>query len=272
MAMFNDLLVAKGINPDEVAVLRHTGRRGKLGVTLYHLWKAKDGSFDRYQQTQLAGKPLFEKSPIWASFVANPDGETLFVGLYSAKKGAHSNIDWACPLDGVVTKDRRRQQGRDYYELEPRDELSEIIDELKIYWGRGLVGWGRYAAQNNFPILAPDNLDAISEFAGSAEGKEQWRLQKAWERNEKLKRKALLANRRSNSDKLKCEGCNFLNEDRALFDVHHKRPLMAGPRRTRLSELAVLCPVCHRKAHRSDDRLTPHSIEYLQEWNLSGRP
>jgi hypothetical protein len=60
------------------------------------------------------------------------------------------------------------------------------------------------------------------------------------------------------SGDLICEDCGFdpaerttgtLVNFRSLLDVHHKRPLDEGVRRTTLLDFILLCPTCHRFAH-----------------------
>ena len=43
-----------------------------------------------------------------------------------------------------------------------------------------------------------------------------------------------------------CEGCGFTSDDRRLFQVHHRDHDRAHNER---SNLAVLCPTCHRRVH-----------------------
>lgn len=73
------------------------------------------------------------------------------------------------------------------------------------------------------------------------------------ERNPKA-RKLLLENRKLGG--LKCEICDFSRFDlpmplqEAIFEAHHLVPIAyAGERKTRLSDLALLCACCHRMIH-----------------------
>lgn len=119
MLTFNELLRAHGIDPAKVTLLRHTGKRGRLGFTPHDLWQRQDGSFDLYQCTQAPDKSLFEL-PYWASFVSNPAKETLFVGLYGATKGDRSEIDWLCPMTNMPPGEDKRRPS-DLYQLVPLD-------------------------------------------------------------------------------------------------------------------------------------------------------
>lgn len=75
------------------------------------------------------------------------------------------------------------------------------------------------------------------------------------ERNSKV-RKMLLDDRRPKG--LRCEICALtrpeldLSLQESLFEAHHLVPLAdAGERRTRLTDLALLCACCHRLVHRA---------------------
>lgn len=271
MTTFNELLVTNGIDPGEVAILRHTGRRGRLGHTLHELWSARDGRFDLYQSTQRGDKQLFRASRIWASFVVEPDGSTLFVGLYDSTRDDRAKINWTCPLDGYDIW-AESEHKPDLYRLEPMQPLSQFIGELKIIWDKGYVAWARRALANEWLIAGTVADQTFEAFTSSAEGHEIWRLQKTRERDIKLATKAFEEHARRNGGKYKCQACDFLHGDRGLFDAHHVKPLLAGFRKTHYSELAVLCPTCHRRAHRSGNRLQPYSLEELRSWAASGRP
>lgn len=75
------------------------------------------------------------------------------------------------------------------------------------------------------------------------------------ERNPKA-RKMLLDSRRANG--LRCEICDLSRPsikadlEEALFEAHHIIPLAkAGERKTKLSDLSLLCACCHRAIHRA---------------------
>ena len=64
-------------------------------------------------------------------------------------------------------------------------------------------------------------------------------VNRVWERNF-----------RDNNNIGRCEACGFRHAERRMFDVHHLNPIaVGGARRTRETDLAVLCPRCHRWAH-----------------------
>jgi 5-methylcytosine-specific restriction protein A len=77
-----------------------------------------------------------------------------------------------------------------------------------------------------------------------------------YERRSDLAKLARATNRDANGGVLVCEACGFSDELDGMFDVHHLVPLMLGVRETTPSDLAVLCPLCHRWAHRKGDGQT----------------
>jgi predicted Mrr-cat superfamily restriction endonuclease len=64
----------------------------------------------------------------------------------------------------------------------------------------------------------------------------------------------------------RCEACDYTHAERGMFDVHHLRPiaLMAQGGRTKLDDLALLCPRCHRLAHLGTGS-KPHSTATLRQ-------
>lgn len=72
------------------------------------------------------------------------------------------------------------------------------------------------------------------------------------------------ASARNSSGQLECEVCGFVAElaypglSAGLCEVHHRRPLseLAGSTETRLDDLAVLCPNCHRAIHQTRPMMT----------------
>ena len=104
----------------------------------------------------------------------------------------------------------------------------------------------------------------------STEGQRVWKLSLGIERDSKLRRQAKELNRAANGGVLVCEACRFSDTLASMFDAHHLQPLAAGIRESRVDDLVVLCPTCHRWAHaKAEDKLSPISIEALAK--LMGR-
>ena len=101
------------------------------------------------------------------------------------------------------------------------------------------------------------------------EGRLLYRLHRKRERDRTLARRKKAAVLASKGE-LRCEVCD-LNPSQLygetladLFDVHHVIPLSkAGEGTTRLSDLAVVCPTCHRALHKHQPFLTPAELRKL---------
>jgi hypothetical protein len=144
MTTFNRLLEANGIDPSDVALLRHqTTRRGR---TPYWLWENDRASFLRYQSTQ-QGLPIF-RQPYWASFVSPAKHLTVFVGLFEVAMRPEVDIDWRDPLDGGPVGGTKNKPYF-YYECRLIPALAAHIGQLHIDWGQSLRQWTQYAAKHD---------------------------------------------------------------------------------------------------------------------------
>lgn len=103
---------------------------------------------------------------------------------------------------------------------------------------------------------------------GSSEGGVLFRQHAVRERDPKL-RKRKLDSVRESGQPLACEVCGLqpsvlypgVEASDSLFDVHHVVPLsVSGVTTTRLADLAVLCPSCHRAIHASRPWATPKQL------------
>ena len=96
------------------------------------------------------------------------------------------------------------------------------------------------------------DLEPIGLELESREGTLVMRMHLRRERDRSLvrrKKEAVL----SKSGVLACEACDSIPAQiwgHDLTEVHHLRPLSSGETVTKLNDLAILCPTCHRAAHR----------------------
>ena len=103
------------------------------------------------------------------------------------------------------------------------------------------------------------------------EGREKWNTQKGVERNRRLANKVMDRNRAQHGGWITCEACGFQDRKRSMFDAHHLEPLACGERDSEPSDLAVLCPTCHRWAHaKAGDRLHPLPVAEICKARDSG--
>lgn len=101
------------------------------------------------------------------------------------------------------------------------------------------------------------------------EGRKVWQASFESERDKSLRPVLLEMNRQANDGRYVCEGCDFTHDSAGMFDAHHLHPLFHEERRTRVDDLALLCPTCHRAAHRlSGDPAIPLSISQLRQERL----
>ncbi|MCA9317619.1 MAG: HNH endonuclease [Planctomycetes bacterium] len=136
---FNRLLVAAGLDPADIRLLRHADPKSAPGRTPFHLWQGDRAKFERYQSTQRIDGRTRSKldSSYWASFVGTPDGETLFVGLYRVRYlGLLSEARSAPHHDGID-----EAGSLDEYELVLDERLRDQIGQLYVDWGRSKRAW-----------------------------------------------------------------------------------------------------------------------------------
>lgn len=119
------------------------------------------------------------------------------------------------------------------------------------------------------PRLVSTRLPSLPAVA-KEEGRRYWKLQQLTERDASLSKEAKRLNALRHGT-FTCEACGFANADAAMFDAHHPTPLMIGMRTTIAEHLEILCPTCHRRAHRTPDRLKPVPLYELKKWCADGR-
>lgn len=257
---FNELLLATGIDPPDVLLLRH--HTTKYSKTPYELWQTSREQFELYQSTQVK-QPKFRNHKYWAAFVVGP--KTTFAGLYEVALQPGVVADWQDPITGGAVGERRGRNPYDYDVFEYRllDELSEHIGALTVDWPPDAVrAWAQRAVTRADLKTNLSEAEPVPELP-HREGAHIWRLQRTAERSPELRKAAKLKNRQGG--KQHCEACGFRDEDGRLFDVHHLKPIALGERHTSEHDLVVLCPTCHRSAH-LPDRLRPKPLQELREW------
>lgn len=143
--MFNTILRQEGIDPSEVRLVRHKDRRAARGRTPYELWRDNPSEFEWYQSTQDTGNRKKFTAPYWAVFIVNPNDETMFAGLYTARYRGLLEKDTPKPhMNGMD-----EAGSCDVYDLTLQDTLRDLIGKLFIDWGRGALAWVQYAERKN---------------------------------------------------------------------------------------------------------------------------
>lgn len=164
----------------------------------------------------------------------------------------------AAAMDGVV---RPEAKVRELWERLRERTLSPAPLPLPRNFAASSTPRFRCAARSE-PALA----------ASSEEGQRVWSLQCRIESSGAVKNSAKLMNRERNAGLQTCEACKMQSRDRGMMDAHHPTPLAGGMRTTLAEHLIVLCPTCHRYAHRAgSDRLHPVSLDSIRAWLANGR-
>jgi len=161
--LFNSLLAQFGLVPATVILLRHQDKRAAPGRTPYELWRDDRPAFEVYQSYQtFENRSKFSRASHWASFVATPDGATMFAGLYAAK------------YKGVLEKDTPQPHrddidlagSRDVYDLQPDERLADLGGRVFIDWGDGTRAWVQRADNQNKPIIRTASRVQGTRFPG----------------------------------------------------------------------------------------------------------
>lgn len=117
-------------------------------------------------------------------------------------------------------------------------------------------------------FLTNEDTGVADEAVEGREGRLLFRMHLVRERDARLvaeKRSEVL----SRTGSLACEICGFdgvkvYGEGVAVFDVHHIVPLhIAGESITRLKDLIVICPNCHRAIHQHHPFLSPEQLRAI---------
>ena len=155
---FTHILDLVGLRHDRVRLVRHQDRRGLGGETPFHLWVHARDRFDAYQAIQK--KPIFRKASHSASFVATPDGKTLFVGLYEVMGVDRAAAGERCPLTGIDVS------GFHVYSLRRDPRLDAYVERLVIDWGPGARSWAQWAGHQRKPVLEITTKRRDPDFPG----------------------------------------------------------------------------------------------------------
>ncbi len=174
-------------------------------------------------------------------------------------------------VDDLGFPDRKILAGAQDGIVHPEDMVARLWDELRNWpVERAAVLLPANFYDSGQPRLFIGKLPSLPSKGGAEEGKRILKLQKSLERDPRLAKAAKQLNVAKHGTPT-CESCDFSHGDLAMFDAHHPTPLAVGHRHTLPEHLEILCPTCHRRAHRKS-LLDPYSISELREWVAAGRP
>lgn len=200
--------------------------------------------------------PVFYTDPLDRAQLARWPVATALLDVYQVNGQPHMVEDLGLP-------DRTILANAFDIVVRPDQKIEALWEALK----------GRELRLVDLPPLPnfrePANVTLVGSFLpkklSGEEGRKIYREVQVFERSSTLAKEARKLNREANGGTLVCAGCDFSDDLDGLFDVHHTVPLMLGVRETTLSDLTVLCPTCHRWAHRKGRHVwDPLSLDDLR--------
>lgn len=169
MMNLNDMLLAKGIDPQCVLVFRHRPPEPEVNKVLPWLAAERPDVFNAYQQTQQSSQlegtlEAMKGSGYVASFIGREPGKALFVGLYSIVSSKTLTYEefWRVPaymemkafgMKGWYAENAGRSSVL-WFNLVLNDFYSHWKGRLVVGWPPPERSWWRRAHRNEMPIVA----------------------------------------------------------------------------------------------------------------------
>lgn len=235
------------------------------------------------------GQPLYGRPPAWSW-----DEQLLAFDLYLAAGCQDHTHHLVRKLSGLLraTNIHEGHSGNPSFRSPSSvaRKLSDIHTHRPGYEGKPTTGskldkaiwseFGHISDQNRVPQIANDiRRSLIDRFpvvededdieTVHNEGVVRYRMHRLFERDKKLRERKLAQDRKANGGKLICAACGlnpatqYGERFAEVLECHHLIPLhQSGPRETSLKDVALLCPTCHRVAHRMAPSPT---LEMLKE-------
>lgn len=149
MFVFNALLIAVGLDPKQVRLVRHRHER-QYQRAVYLDAIRRGAQFEQYQSGQ--GNPTvvaqMSAAKVIAAFVADLRGDTVFVGLFKVN-GAHTGYQ----PDPFRNPPKPPSAGSTIIDLERMTELDDYVGRIVIDWGGGERAWVQYADRREKRII-----------------------------------------------------------------------------------------------------------------------
>lgn len=163
----NLLLKSKGIDPQDVIVMRHRPSEPKLAKVIGWLAAEKPDVFNAYQQTQDAKveKAMLELvgRGYVASFIAHGSGKALFIGLYKIGETTPLTFDeyWKVPAYVEMKeygmagfKPELERQTVLWFDMSLTSHFADWKGKLVVGWPPPERSWWRRAERNVMPVIA----------------------------------------------------------------------------------------------------------------------
>lgn len=149
MIRFNALLMAAGVDPSRVRLVRHRHKR-RYQISVYRDAIRCEPRFEQYQAGQ-SNRRVIEQmcsAEVLASFVADPAGQTVFVGLWRVKGFESGHLPDPYRIPPPPPKD-----GSVIIDLERMAALNEYSGRIIVDWGGGERAWVQYAHRRDKQIV-----------------------------------------------------------------------------------------------------------------------
>lgn len=148
MLKFNILLVAAGLDPAVVRLVRH--RDPKYNRAIYEDAIRRRPRFEQYQSGQ--GNPRvvsqLQAAQVLAAFVVDSRGQTVFVGLWRVRGFKEGYVP-----DPYRAPDISPEGSPVVFDLERMSELDQYFGRIIVDWGGGERAWVQYAQRQDKQIL-----------------------------------------------------------------------------------------------------------------------
>lgn len=219
-----------------------------LALDLYFQTRGKTGGYHKTSTAviqlsdQLHRLELFPAEVRAHGKFRNPAGVALKLGNFAA-------IDPTRTGAGMPHGARADKATWDEWAHRP-DELSAVAAAIRA---------------TGATVTVDDETNEDEEYEAE-EGRLLFRKHRRYERDRKL-----VARKRADvlkkTGRLACEVCDFdsseeYGEGVVVIDVHHVLPLhKIGESKTRLTDLALVCPTCHRVIHAHKPFITPAELK-----------
>lgn len=267
-------------------VVRHTSQK----FSVEEIYRSGIEYLETYQSYQ--SRPIFDDCEYIVSFVGEADDRARFVGIYrslnKAVKGKDSGfIDPTGPHDLVVALETDTIR----YGFEREKRFDEFRDRMVIRWSGGAINWEQWLPTNDKTVVEIEESAKLLEIADNivsalgmriepvqplsddeeslsfSEGAARYAMHLMRERNQMLikevKRRAM-----ARDGRLACEVCGFDFSEvygelgAGFIEAHHTIPVseMEENDLTRIEDLVLLCPNCHRMVHRRRPWVKRHEL------------
>jgi hypothetical protein len=169
----NDLLVKKGLDPEQVLVMRHSPHEPNLKKVLPWVASTKPSWFNAYQQTQYKRQEdQVKRAKYLASFIGHGSGKALYIGLYEigGSRVLPREEFWEIPanqelgklgMTGWPSNDKRKSCL--LFDLRITDAYKEWKGKLVVSWPSPARVWCRWAHKNEFLVAAILEENALEE-------------------------------------------------------------------------------------------------------------